>query len=68
MHNFDALQEYMSQQEKDAFERERDYMEKGPGKIEAILNEEMTKLLASMDEKIKTQDEEFLAKVNPGKK
>ena len=68
MHNFDALQEYMSQQEKDAFERERDYMEKGPGKIEAILNEEMTRLIASMDEKIKTQDEEFLAKVNPGKK
>ena len=43
-------------------------MEKGPGKIEAILNEEMTRLIASMDEKIKTQDEEFLAKVNPGKK
>ena len=68
MHSFEALQEYMSQQEKDAFERERDYMEKGPGKIEAILNEEMTRLLASMDEKIKTQDEEFMAKVNPGKK
>ena len=54
MHNFDALQEYMSQQEKDAFERERDYMERGPGKIEAILNDEMTRLLASMDDKIKT--------------
>ena len=44
MHNFDVLQEYMSQNEKDAFERERDYMEHGPGKIESILNDEMGRL------------------------
>ena len=68
MHTFDALQEYMSQNEKDAFEREREYMEHGPGKIEAILNDEMTRLFASMDDKIKLQDEDFMAKVNPGKK
>ena len=58
----------MSQNEKDAFERERDYMENGPGKIEAVLNDEMNKLFASMDDKIKAQDEDFLTKINPGKK
>ena len=58
----------MSQNEKDAFERERDYMENGPGKIEAILNDEMGKLFASMDDKIKAQDEDFMTKINPGKK
>ena len=58
----------MSQNEKDAFERERDYMENGPGKIEAILNDEMGKLFASMDDKIKAQDEDFMSKINPGKK
>ena len=58
----------MSQNEKDAFERERDYMENGPGKIEAILNDEMGKLFASMDDKIKAQDEDFMTKINPNKK
>ena len=58
----------MSQQEKDAFERERDYMENGPGKIEAILNDEMGRLFQSMDDKIKLQDDDFMAKVNPAKK
>lgn len=43
-------------------------MEHGPGKIEAILNDEMGKLFASMDEKIKGQDEDFMTKVAPGKK
>ena len=68
MHTFDVLQEYMSQNEKDAFEREREYMENGPGKIEAILNDEMGRLFQSMDDKIKLQDEDFMTKVNPGKK
>ena len=58
----------MSQQEKDAFERERDYMENGPGKIEAILNDEMGRLFQSMDEKIKLQDDDFMTKVGPAKK
>ena len=34
-------------------------MEHGAGKVEAILNEEMGKLFANMEEKIKKQDEEF---------
>ena len=40
-------------------QREKDYMEKGPGKVESILNEEMSRLFANMEEKIKKQDEEF---------
>jgi len=40
----DVLQMYMSQNERDVIARHRDYMEKGPGKIESILNGEMSKL------------------------
>ena len=43
-------------------------MTKGPGRIERIMREEMEKLQVHMEDKIKKQDEEFLAKVNPGKK
>ena len=43
-------------------------MENGPGKIESILNDEMGRLLQSMDDKIKLQDDDFMAKVNPAKK
>ena len=44
------LQEYMSTQEQEAIARQRDYMEHGPGKIEAILNQEMGKLYARMED------------------
>ena len=43
-------------------------MEHGAGKVEAILNEEMGKLFANMEEKIKKQDDEFQLKINPPKK
>jgi len=46
----DELQEYMSEQERDVIARQRDYMENGPGKVEAILNSEMGKLYGRMDE------------------
>ena len=58
----------MSEQERDVIARQRDYMENGPGKVEAILNSEMSKLYGRMDETIKVQDEEFMTKVGPGKR
>ena len=41
---FHPWQDTSNQNEKDAFERERDYMEHGPGKIDSILNDEMGRL------------------------
>lgn len=64
----DQLQEYMSQNEREIIAKQRDYMERGPGKIEAILNGEMAKLYQRMDEQIKLQDEEFMTKVQPVKR
>ena len=43
-------------------------MENGPGKVELILNQEMSRLYAKMDEKIKEQDDDFMAKVGQPKK
>ena len=48
--------------------REKEYMEHGPGRVEAILNEEMGRLFANMEEKVRKQDEDFAAKLNPGGK
>ena len=58
----------MSQNEKDVIARQREYMEHGAGKVEAILNAEMGKLTARMEESIRAQDEEFMNKVGPVKK
>ena len=60
------LKQYFSRAEEDAILREQDYMLRGPGRIERIMREEMDKLNAHMEERIKKQDEEFLTKV--GKK
>ena len=62
------LQDYMSQNEREIIAKQRDYMEKGPGKIEQILNGEMAKLYQRMDEQIRLQDEEFMTKVQPVKR
>ena len=43
-------------------------MEHGAGKVEAILNGEMGRLVQRMDESIRVQDEEFMNKVGPVKK
>lgn len=40
----------MSENEREVIARQRNYMEHGPGKVEAILNGEMSKLYANMDE------------------
>lgn len=47
-----ALGEYFSEAEKEAIKREEEYMTNGPGKIEAILNQEMERLHKYMEEKI----------------
>ena len=49
----DIMQEYMSQEEREAMRREKEYMEHGAGKVEAILNEEMGRLFSKMEEKMK---------------
>ena len=60
---------YLSEAEKQEFERQKEYMLHGPGRIEKILNDEMEKLYVIMNQKIAKQDEEFLAKVpEKGKK
>ena len=38
VNQIDELQEYMSQNERDVIARQREYMEHGAGKVEAILN------------------------------
>ena len=58
----------MSENERGVIARQRDYMENGPGRVEAILNDEMNKLVARMDESIRLQDEDFMTKVNPAKR
>ena len=61
--------EFLSESEKQAIEREREYRTKGPGKIEDIINTEMDGLMKYMTEKMSAQDEDFIAKNVPaGKK
>ena len=59
---------YMSQEEKDVLAREKEYMEHGPGRVEAILNEEMSRLFTNMEEKVKKQDEDFASRTGTGGK
>ena len=40
----------MSFNEREVIAKQRDYMENGPGKVEAILNSEMGKLYSKMEE------------------
>ena len=58
----------MSENERGVIAKQRDYMENGPGRVEAILNDEMGKLMARMEEQIRVQDEDFMTKVNPPKR
>ena len=58
----------MSQRERDIIAQKREYAESGPGKIEAILNMEMTRMYEKMEEQIKAMDEEYLTKANPPKR
>ena len=58
----------MSREEREHMAKEIEYMTKGPGRLEKILDDEMSKLYTHMDDKIKKQDEEYIAKLPPGKK
>ena len=64
----DALQDFLSGEEKEAIAKQKEYMERGPGRVEALLNDEMEKLYANMEDQIKHQDEEFINKMGPPKK
>ena len=50
--DIDEIYQYLSPEECAEFERQKDYMTYGPGRIEKILNVEMEKLYAKMQEKI----------------
>lgn len=62
------LKQFFSEGELEKIEKENEYMLRGPGRIERIMREETEKLALYMEERIKKQDEEFLAKANPPKK
>ena len=59
----EELQEYFSMEEAEAIKKEQEYLLHGPGKIERILNDEMSRLQVDLEEKIQKQDEEFLTKM-----
>ena len=46
--DIDAIYEYLTEEEKAEFERQKEYMLNGPGRIEAIINGEMEKLYSKM--------------------
>ena len=54
------LRQFLSEAELAQIEKENEYMTRGPGRIERIMREEMEKLAAHMEDKIKAQDEDFL--------
>ena len=62
------LSQFFSAEELERIEKENEYMLRGPGRIERIMREETEKLAMYMEERIRKQDEEFLAKANPAKK
>ena len=61
------LKRFMSQNELDQIEKENEYMLRGPGRIERIMQTEMEKLTTHMEERIKKQDEDFLNKISTRK-
>ena len=46
--DIDAIYEFLTENERVEFERQKEYMTKGPGRIEAIIDGEMKKLYANM--------------------
>jgi len=62
------LMQFLSESEKQAIEREKEYRLHGPGRIETIINQEMDGLMTYMKEKMAKQDEEFIAKNVPAAK
>ena len=65
--DIDVIYQYLTAEERAEFERQKDYMLNGPGRIETIVNREMEKLYANMQSQIARQDEEFMARM-PAKK
>ena len=48
----DEVYEYLTDAERAEFERQKEYMLNGPGRVEAILNGEMDKLYSRMQSQI----------------
>ena len=48
----DEIYEYLTEAERAEFERQKEYMSHGPGRLEAILNGEMEKLYSKMQAQI----------------
>ena len=61
--DIDVIYQYLTEEEKEEFDRQKEYMLNGPGRVEAILNTEMEKLFSNMTAMIQKQDEEFIAKL-----
>jgi hypothetical protein len=57
------IKQFLSTEEKAQIDRENEYMLRGPGRIEKIMRDEMDKLTAHMEERIKAQDEDFINKM-----
>ena len=59
------LMQFLSESEKEAIEREKEYRLHGPGRIETIIDQEMEGLMVYMKERMNKQDEDFIAKNVP---
>ena len=57
------VKQFLSEAEIAQIDKENEYMLRGPGRIEKIMRDEMDKMAAFMDEKIRLQDEDFLNKL-----
>jgi len=62
------LKQFFSSAELEQIEKENEYMLRGPGRIERIMQDELDKLASHMEERIRKQDEDFIQKVAPPKK
>lgn len=57
------IKQFLSAEEKAQIDRENEYMLRGPGRIEKIMRDEMDKLTAHMEDRIRAQDEDFINKM-----
>ena len=65
--DIDQIYQYLTERERAEFERQKEYMLHGPGRIETVVNAEMEKLYKDMQDCIEKQDADFMAKL-PQKK
>lgn len=61
--DLDVIYQYLTDDERAEFERQKEYMLNGPGRIESIVDKEMEKLYTNMQDQITKQDAEFISKL-----